>query len=128
MNEKNIKNISTKDLYLAFAIRINDEYKNNRFIGRFFHIEGYMLGMRLDNSKYDFVNILTDSEYNYFKQANLEEYQNGERAVMVIKLINTDEEFISYYQALEILNKYDTESQKQLPKKVKIKKIERKGN
>lgn len=122
MNIENIESIGTNGLCIAFAIKIF-----NNSIGQFFMVESYILGRRINNDKYDFVDVLNDGKYNYFNQDNLGKYQNGETRVMIIKLVNIDKEFISRNQAMAILNNYCPKHQKPQPKKVKVKKIVRKG-
>lgn len=122
MDIKNTESIETNGLCFAFAIKIF-----NSSIGQFFMVEDYMLGRRINNEKYDFVNVLDGKKYNYFSQDNLGKYKNGDTRVMVIRLVNINKEFISRNKALTILNNYCTEHQKRQPKKVKVKKIVRKG-
>lgn len=122
MDIKNIESIRTNGLCIAYAIKIF-----NNSIGQTFNIEGYMLGRRIDNDKYYFVDVLNDCQYNYFNQDNLGKYKNGETRVMVTEVINIDEEFISYNQAVAFLNNYYAEHLKRPSKKVKVRKIVRKG-
>lgn len=128
MNEKSIKNISTKDLYLIFLIKTIDKYENNSFIGRFFYIENYILGIKDYNDEFDYINILTGQKYKKFYQEEVTKYKNGEIRVMLGKPINIEEEYISYYEATNILRKYYIEYDGEKLKKVRVKKIVRKRN
>lgn len=128
MNEKSIKNISTKGLHISQLIEIVDEFNHGNFIGKKFLIGNYLLVRKPKNTKCVCIDVLTDKEYKMYDQWKIDKYDSGESIVSIRKPINIDEEFISYYDVIKLIREQRIADGGEKFKKVKVKKIERKKN
>lgn len=128
MNEKSIKNISTKGLHISRLIEIIDEFNHQKFIGRNCHIGNYVLVRKSNNKKCSCIDVLTDKEYKMYNQWKIDKYNSGESIISIRKPIYIDEEFISYYDAIKLIREQRILDGGETSKKVKVKKIERKKN
>lgn len=127
MNEKSIKNISTKGLHISRLIEIVDEF-NHGNMGKKFLIGNYVLVRKLKNTKCTCIDVLTDKEYKMYNQWKIDKYNSGESIISIRKPIYIDEEFISYYDAIKLIREQRILDGGETSKKVKVKKIERKKN
>ncbi len=125
MNDKSIKNISTKDLYMSRLIEIVDEVDNDAIIGKKLTIGDYVL-VKKNNNADNCVDILTNIEYRLYNQWDTDKYNGDETRVSIMKPMNIDEAFISHYDAAKLIRSQRITDGGEDFKKAKVKKIGRK--